>query len=248
MSNISLGIAFIAGILSFLSPCVLPLIPGYISFISGISFKELHGETKPQKSLRRAGFSSLFFVLGFSLIFIFMGASASLIGRVLSAHIKIFTKIAGILIIFLGLNLLGIFNIGWLNVKRNLNLNLNLNLNRFPTGYAGALLAGMAFAFGWTPCFGPILGGILTLAATQDTLSSGISLLVAYSFGIGIPFILTGFFIGMFTSFFRRYRKFIRAGEVFSGILLIIVGILVFSNNLISLLKFIPNFFYKFAK
>src|SRR3989338_3180534 len=242
MNNISIGIAFIGGILSFLSPCVLPLIPGYISFLSGLSLEELRGGAERSKVIRKAGLTSIFFVMGFSVVFISLGASASFIGRLLSTHAKFFTKIAGLAIVILGLHLTGILNIGRLNVERR------LRVKRFSPGILGAFLIGLAFAFGWTPCIGPILAGILTLAATQKTVLKGMLLLTVYSAGLGIPFIITGFSVGLFTQFFQRYKRLIRWGEIAAGLLLIAVGALIFTNNLTTLLRFVPDFFYKFAK
>lgn len=242
MEQISIGVAFIAGILSFLSPCVLPLIPGYISFLSGLSLIELRFGAQRTKIFKRAGLTSIFFVMGFSTVFISLGASASLVGKFLSLYSKIFAKIAGILIMILGFHLLGVLKIGWLNFEKR------LKVKQFSPGIFGAFLIGLAFAFGWTPCIGPILAGILTLAATQKTIVKGMLLLAVYSAGLGIPFIITGFSIGLFIQFFQRYRRLIRWGEIVAGLLLIIIGVLIFTNNLTALLKLVPSFFYKFAK
>lgn len=242
MDNISIGVAFIAGVLSFLSPCVLPLIPGYISFLSGLSLEELQGGLERRKIIKKACLSSIFFVIGFSVVFVSLGASASLIGQFLSAHLKILTKIAGILIVILGLHLLGILKIRWLNIDRR------LKIKKFKPGLFGAFLIGLAFAFGWTPCIGPILAGILTLAATQKTVVKGMLLLAIYSAGLGIPFIITGFSIGLFTHFFQRYKRLIHWGEIVAGLLIIAIGVLIFTNNLTALLRFVPSFFYKFVK
>lgn len=242
MSQISIGIAFIAGIFSFLSPCVLPLVPGYISFLSGLSLEELRGDAQRRKILRKAGLTSVFFVAGFSVVFVSLGASASFMGRFLAAHMKILTKVAGVLIVILGLHLVGILKIKWLNYEKR------LEIKRFSPGLFGAFLIGLAFAFGWTPCIGPILAGILALAATQETVIKGMFLLAVYSLGLGIPFIITGFGVGLFMRFFQRYKRFIRWGEIISGLLLIAIGVLIFFNNLTALLRFVPSFFYKFAK
>lgn len=242
MTDISIGLAFLAGILSFLSPCVLPLIPGYISFLSGLSLEELQQNTQQRKVLKRAGLAAIFFVAGFSVVFVSLGASASFMGKFLSAHLRIFSRIAGILIVILGVNLLGVLKISWLNVEKR------LKIKKFYPGPLGAFLIGLAFAFGWTPCIGPILAGILALAATQKTIIKGMSLLGVYSLGLGIPFILTGFGVGIFMRFFQGYKSFIRWGEIFAGLLLIAIGLLIFSDNLTALLRFVPALFYKFAK
>ncbi|OGX42938.1 MAG: cytochrome C biogenesis protein [Omnitrophica WOR_2 bacterium RIFCSPLOWO2_02_FULL_45_28] len=242
MDNLSIGVAFIAGIISFLSPCVLPLIPGYISFLSGLSLEELKSGGQRRRIIKKAGLTAFFFVIGFSAVFISLGASASFIGKFLSLHLRIFTKIAGILIVILGLHLLGALKLRWLDVERK------LKVKRHSGGFLGAFLMGLAFAFGWTPCIGPILAGILALAATQKTVVKGMLLLAVYSAGLGIPFIITGFSVGLFTQFFQRYKRLIRWGEIAAGLLLIAVGALIFTNNLTTLLRFVPDFFYKFAK
>ena len=231
MDQVSIGLAFIAGVLSFLSPCVLPLVPGYISFLSGISLDELKQGTSHKKILKKAGVTSIFFVIGFSVIFISLGASASLVGKLLVQHIDVLTKIAGVIIVVLGLHLVGILKIKWFNYEKR------FDVKRFSPGILGAFLIGLAFGFGWTPCVGPILGGILTLAATQDTLLKGMFLLAVYSLGMGIPFIIAGFAVGAFMRFFDRYKRFIRWGEVLAGGLLIVIGILIFFGKLDMLLK-----------
>lgn len=242
MENISLGLAFIAGVLSFLSPCVLPLVPGYISFLSGLSLEELQQSGQNKKMLKKAGLASVFFVIGFSLVFVSLGASASFVGKLLVSHMKILTKFAGILIVILGLHLTGVFKISLLNYEKR------FNLKRFSPGLFTAFLVGIAFAFGWTPCIGPILAGILALAATQETVGQGMVLLGAYSLGLGIPFIITGFSVGLFTRFFQRYKRLIHWGEIVAGIFLIAIGVLIFFNNLTALIRFVPSFFYNFAK
>ena len=142
----------------------------------------------------------------------------------------------------MGLHLLGALKIGWLNVEKR------FKARRHSGSLLGAFLIGLAFAFGWTPCIGPILAGILTLAATQETVAKGMLLLAVYSAGLGIPFIITGFSVGLFTQFFQRYRRFIHWGEIVAGLLLIAIGVLIFTNNLTALLRFVPSFFFNFAK
>ena len=241
MNQISLGMAFIAGILSFLSPCVLPLIPGYISFLSGVSVEVLEKDTHRREAFWKTGMASIFFVAGFSVVFIALGASASLVGKFLLSHMTIFTKVAGVCIVILGLHLVGILKISWLYAEKR------LRIKRHSPGFFGAFVIGLAFAFGWTPCIGPILAGILTLAAAQKTVLEGMFLLAVYSLGLGIPFVMTGFSVGLFMRFFKRYKRFIRSGEIVAGSLLIAIGVLVFSNNLTMLLRYIPSFFYKFT-
>lgn len=242
MEQVSLWVAFVAGIFSFLSPCILPLVPGYISFLSGVSLEELKQGNVHKKVVRKAGLTSIFFVMGFSVVFIALGASASFAGKFLIKHIAIITKVAGVLIVVLGLHLTGILNLAWLNYNRQ------VRLKNISPGFLGAFVIGLAFAFGWTPCVGPILAGILTLAATQDTLLRGVYLLASYSLGLGIPFIITGFAVGVFMRFFEKYKKFIRWGEVVAGVFLIIIGVLIFFGNLEDLSRLLPSSFWEFSK
>ena len=241
MSELGVWMAFIAGLISFLSPCVLPLVPGYISFMSGLSLEELTGGADRAGITRRAGLGSLFFVLGFSLVFTALGASASGVGRLLEAYMPVLSKLAGVVIVVFGLHMMGLFQIKWLLYEKR------FRFGGFAPGPGGALLMGMAFAFGWTPCIGPILAGILALAAKQETVGRGMLLLFAYSMGLGIPFILTGFATAAFMRFFSRYKRYIRWGEVFSGALLVMVGVLIFSNRLIKLISFFPSWLFRFA-
>ena len=240
--EVSIAIAFIAGIFSFLSPCVLPLVPGYISFLSGMSLDELGQGADRKKIIKKAGMASAFFVLGFSVVFVALGASATFIGGFLTRHIEILSKIAGVIIVILGLHMVGIFKIGILNYEKRFNVKRN------SSGYLTAFLLGFSFAFGWTPCIGPILAGILALAAVQQTVIKGMFLLFVYSMGLGIPFILTAFGTGAFMGFFKKYKRFIRRGEIAAGVLLIVIGVLIFFGNLNILTRFIPHSLYRFIK
>jgi cytochrome c-type biogenesis protein len=241
MNQISFWTAFAAGIVSFLSPCVLPLVPGYISFISGFSLEELSHEPGRRKILKKAGLGSIVFVLGFSLVFVLLGASATVVGKFLIAYASILTKIAGVLIVLFGFHTLGILPIRWLYYEKR------FEAGSISPGLAGAFLMGLAFAFGWTPCIGPILAGILALASTQETVFQGMGLLTIYSLGLGIPFIITGFGIHLFIQFFNRYKKFIRWGEIVAGILLIFIGVLIFSDRLTILINYLPKSLFNFA-
>ena len=225
-----------------MSPCVLPLIPGYISFLSGVSLEELKGDTRRKEVLMKSGVTSLFFVLGFSVVFIALGASATFIGKLFTEYIGVLTKVSGIIIVILGLYLTGILKINWFNYQKS------IKVKTLSPGALGAFVIGLAFAFGWTPCVGPILAGILAIAATQETVLRGMILLGVYSLGLGIPFILTGFFVGLFMRIFEKYKKFIRWAEIIAGVLLIVVGVLIFTNNLQALLRFVPPVFFEFAK
>ena len=238
MHSVSIGAAFLAGLASFLSPCVLPLVPGYISFMSGLSLEEI---SSGAATTRRTALAALFFVLGFSVVFTALGASASFIGQLLAAHLSLLGKVAGALIIVLGLHTTGLVPIKWLYYEKR------ADSSRVAPGLAGSFLMGLAFAFGWTPCIGPILAAILALAATQQSVAQGVALLFVYSLGLGVPFILTGLGLGAFLRFFARYKKFIRWGELGAGALLIVVGVLVLSNRLSWLMRLLPVSFYKFS-
>lgn len=225
MDNLNLVTAFLAGLISFLSPCVLPLIPGYISFISGISLPELQSAEGAAKATRRAFISSCWFVLGFSLVFIALGASATALGALLLQKLAAFRIAAGLVIILFGVHLTGIIRIPFLQYEKK------LEVRQRPLTAAGALLVGAAFGFGWTPCIGPILAGILGLAATQETVGQGMLLLAVYSFGIGLPFLATSLGVQAFFRFFGKFKRHLRVVEILSGLLLIAVGYLIATNQ-----------------
>ncbi len=241
MTGIGVVPAFLAGVASFVSPCVLPLVPGYISLISGLSLEELAKGEDRSLIWKRAGVGSIYFVMGFSLVFICLGASASFVGQLLSTHMAVLSKIAGAVIVVFGLHVTG-----WVPIKL-LYYERRFQANNAAPGAVGAFVMGLAFAFGWTPCIGPILAAILSLAATQDTVAKGVFLLAVYSLGLGIPFILTGFGVPVFLRIFARYKPFIRYGEMGAGLLLIAVGLLVFFNKLTLLIQLLPRSFYKFV-
>ncbi|MDY6854907.1 MAG: cytochrome c biogenesis protein CcdA [Thermodesulfobacteriota bacterium] len=226
--EISLVIALAFGFLTFFSPCILPLIPAYISFITGCSvneLKDLNDSTLKRQLIKSVFFETLLFVLGFSLIFIALGASATYIGNLISYNKRLVQLIGGIIVVLLGLHITGIFNIKYLDYEKRFHLNAK------PTTLFGSFVVGVAFAVGWTPCIGPILGGILTYAATQNTVYHGILLLSVYSLGLGIPFVITGLFIGAFFSLFQNVIKYSRLISIGSGSLLIVVGVFIMSDN-----------------
>ncbi|HEX4048074.1 MAG TPA: cytochrome c biogenesis protein CcdA [Elusimicrobiota bacterium] len=233
--TVGYGASFAAGLFSFLSPCVLPLVPGYVSFMSGLSLEELSREAEPGKVLRHAGWESLFFVLGFAVVFTALGATASAAGAFLTAHLPAITKIAGAIIVVFGVHMTGLVTIPVLYKH------VRADAAGFKPGYAGSFLMGLAFACGWTPCIGPILSGILALAATRETVGEGMRLLFVYSLGLGVPFIVTGFAVGGFMRFFGRYKKHLRRGEILAGALLIFIGALIFSDRLTWLIRFMPQ-------
>ena len=238
--NLNLLTAAVAGLISFLSPCVLPLIPGYISFISGISLQDLKGTDRSFEVSRRAFVSSLWFVLGFSAVFIALGASATVVGTLLLQKLQLLKQVAGVLIILLGLHLIGILRIPFLQYEKK------LEVGQRPLTALGAFLVGAAFAFGWTPCIGPILAGILALASTQETIAQGMGLLAVYSVGLGIPFLLTSLGVGAFFRFFSRFRRYLRIVEIASGFLLVAIGILIFTDRLAGLAQYL-TFLNRFA-
>jgi len=229
MQEVTLLAAFVAGVLSFISPCVLPLIPGYLSFVSGVTLDEMRGTgaaTAASASVRRrAVIMSLAFVLGFSLVFVSLGASATAIGSLLMEHLSLLGKIAGVVIILFGLHMMGVLKIGVLYSEKR------MQTSGKPAGFFGAMLVGIAFAFGWTPCIGPILAAILAVAAAQESVGEGVKLLAVYSAGLGVPFIATSLAINKFFAASARIRKHYHAIEVVSGVLLVVVGVLIFTNR-----------------
>ncbi|HQT90703.1 MAG TPA: cytochrome c biogenesis protein CcdA [Candidatus Kryptobacter bacterium] len=235
MENVSILTAFLFGIISFISPCVLPIVPGYLSFISGYSFDELVSSSRADL-FKRVTLNSILFILGFSVIFVALGASATVVGQFLVEKLDLFSKIAGVIIIIFGLHMTGIFKIKFLNYEKKFHSDKKI-------GPLGSFVAGLAFAFGWTPCIGPVLAAILTIAAQQSTVGKGIILLSVYSLGLGIPFLVTSLSINAFLAFFRRFSKYIRWVEVTGGVLLIIVGILIMTNNLTVLSGYFAKWF-----
>ena len=223
-------IAFGAGLISFLSPCVLPLIPGYVSFISGQSLQDIL-KSKEVKFLPLA-----LFCLGFSTVFIILGASASFLGQALLQNSEILRIIAGIVIIVFSLQLIGLINIGYLNLEKRFEAKSSQNI-LFP------YVIGLAFGFGWTPCIGPILGSILALAATEESVNKGILLLFFYSLGLAIPFILSGYLIQRFLIFSKNFKKNINLVSKIGGVILLITGILILTNQLQVLGYYILNIF-----
>jgi cytochrome c-type biogenesis protein len=226
--EINITSAFLAGVISFLSPCVLPLIPAYLSYLTGIGIEQMKqaGEKPPLKLTLPPAIS---FVLGFSTIFILLGATASVVGKWLIAYMGIWQKIAGVFLVILGLHLTGILRLKFLMMEERIQVKINkLNL-------LNSYLVGMAFGFGWTPCVGPLLAGILALAATQQTIGQGILLLAAYSLGIGIPFLAAAALMGPFIQWLNRFKKYLQWVEIGAGVLLLILGVLMFFGGLTRL-------------
>ena len=225
MDSLGLGFtaAFAAGLLSFLSPCVLPLVPSYLSFVTGLGMEELESG---DAALRRTTLiHSLLFVAGFSSIFLALGASASFLGQILREYQVWIARIGGGIVVLFGLHLLGLTPFRWLQRERR------MHLERKPVGYVGSFLVGVTFGAGWTPCIGPILGGILTFAATRQTLGEGVQLLAFYSAGLAVPFLLSAVAFTWFLATFKRLRRHIVWVERASGALLVLVGLLLLSGQ-----------------
>ena len=225
-----LVIALGAGLISFLSPCVLPLIPGYISYISGSSLNELI----EKKNINLIPI--ILFTVGFSIVFIIFGAASTFLGQILLQNSFELRIIAGLVIIIFSLHIVGIINIKFLNYEKRIDTNISSN-------FFSPILIGMAFAFGWTPCIGPILGSILVLAATEESLSKGILLLSFYSIGLAIPFILSGYLIQKFLIFSKNFKKNIKLVSKIGGIILLITGILIITNQLQALGYYLLDIF-----
>ena len=226
----SLGVvvAFSAGLFSFLSPCVLPLFPSYLSFITGMSVGDLTGEL-PVGARRRIVVHALSFIVGFSVVFVSLGTSFSVAGQLLFQYRDAIRVVGGVLIVVFGLYIAGILRIGVFGRTAS------LQIRQKPAGYVGSFVVGVTFAIGWTPCVGPILGAILSLAGTAETVGRGVGLLVAYSMGLGLPFLISALALGTFLRFFRRYRPFIPVVERGAGALLVVVGVLVLTNYYVVL-------------
>jgi cytochrome c-type biogenesis protein len=229
MRNVSMLVAFSAGIFSFLSPCVLPLFPSYLSFITGMSVEELQGAGARGTERWRVISHSLAFIAGFSIVFVAMGASFSVLGQALIERRDLIRQVGGVLIILFGLYIAGLLPLGWLGRYKQIQLRSK------PAGLVGSWLVGVTFAIGWTPCVGPILGSILSLAGTAETVGTGIALLGAYSAGLAVPFFLSSLALGAFLVAFRRFRPWIPVVERAAGILLVAVGLLVLTNYFIVL-------------
>ena len=223
-------VAFGAGLISFLSPCVLPLIPGYISYISGNSLNELI----EKKNINLIPI--ILFTVGFSIVFIIFGAASTFLGQVLLQNSYELRIAAGLIIILLSLHIIGLINIRFLNFEKRFDAKTNTN-------FYSPILIGMAFAFGWTPCIGPILGSILVLAATEENINKGILLLASYSLGLALPFILSGYLIQRFLIFSKNFKKNINVVSKTGGIILLITGVLIITNQLQALGFYLLNIF-----
>lgn len=226
--SLGVAVAFSAGLFSFLSPCVLPLFPSYVSFITGMSVADLTADLSAA-ARRRVLLHSVAFVLGFSIVFVALGASFSAAGQFLLDYRNTIQRVGGVLIVIFGLYIAGVLKLAFFGRTAQ------WQIREKPAGYLGSLAVGITFAIGWTPCVGPILGAILSLAGTAETVQRGIGLLAAYSAGLGVPFLLSAVALGAFLRFFRRYRPLIPVVERAAGVLLVVVGVLVFTNYYVLL-------------
>ncbi len=233
-ASIGIVVAFLAGLLSFLSPCVLPLIPSYVSFITGLGMEELEGGGEDVKRVTLV--HSLLFVAGFTIIFMIMGASATYVGQLLRSYQDLIARVGGVIIILFGVYLLGLIPIAALSRERR------FQFQRKPVGYVGTMAVGAAFGAGWVPCIGPILGAILTLAATRANLAEGVGLLGVYSAGLAIPFVASAVALTAFMGWFQKFRGYLRYVEWVAGILLIFVGLLLLTGKFTLLAGWLTRF------
>lgn len=234
--QISLLAAFSAGLLSFVSPCVLPLVPSYISYITGLSVEQLTDVSERAKFKKAIVLNSLLFIAGFSAVFIAFGASASLLGQVLVTYQDTIRRIGGVLIVIFGLYLLGVLNLNFLKMEHRYQFR-----NR-PAGYLGSFFIGVAFAAGWTPCVGPVLGSILLYAGTTDSLIDGVVLLTSYSLGLGLPLFLTALGVDRFLAYFKEVRAYLWGVSTVSGVLLVVVGVMIYANSLTMVTSFLERY------
>jgi cytochrome c-type biogenesis protein len=234
--QISLIAAFSAGLLSFVSPCVLPLVPSYISYITGLSVEQLTDASERVKFKKAIVLNSLLFIAGFSSVFIAFGASASLLGQVLITYQDHIRRFGGALIVVFGLYLLGILNLNFLKMEHRFQFRSR------PAGYLGSFLIGVAFAAGWTPCVGPVLGSILLYASTTDSLMSGVVLLTSYSLGLGLPLFLTALGVDRFLAYFKQARAYLWGVSTVSGVLLVVVGVMIYTNSLTMVTSFLERY------
>ena len=224
--DVTLGGTFLAGLISFVSPCVLPIVPPYLAYLAGLSFEEFQNDARGSAATRRLVFTAIAFVLGFTTVFIALGTTASLIGQSIARYFDILSIIAGAIIIVMGLHFLGVFRIALLYREAR------LQVARQPAGLLGAYVMGLAFAFGWTPCVGPVLAAILFVAGAENTAARGAVLLGTYSLGIGLPFLLAAAFATRFLAWTARFKRHLHKVEMAMGAILVITGILFMTGQM----------------
>lgn len=240
--DVTHGGALLAGVLSFVSPCVLPLVPPYLCYIGGVSLDQLTGDAPESVARHRIALSAVAFVLGFSTVFVILGATASALGRLVASHLDKLAIIAGIVIITMGLHFLGVFKISLMHQQAR------VEVRNHPSGPLGAYVIGLAFAIGWTPCIGPVLAAILAVAGSEQTLTRGAALLAVYSLGLGIPFIVAGFFAGAFMHFMQQFRSHIGTVEKVMGAFLVVTGILFITGHMTTFSFWLLNTFPALAE
>ena len=228
--------AFLAGFLSFVSPCVLPLVPSYLMYITGLSLDKLTDSAERRRERTTIVVNSVLFIAGFSLVFIAFGASASLIGEMLTDHQQLIRTVGGVFIILFGLYVMGIVKLRFLMTEKRIHLRTR------PAGYAGSLLIGATFAAGWTPCVGPVLGTMLMYASTTDTLADGVTLLTFYSLGLGMPFFAAAMGVDRFLAHSRQVRAYMGVASTVSGVFLIVFGLMIYSDSLALLTAFFERY------
>ena len=236
MTEISYFYVVLAGLLSFLSPCVLPIVPGYLCFLAGTSLDKIASGEDASKE-RNVFYFALSFVFGFSTVFILLGASATLLSGIVYEYLDILRVVGGIIIIIFGIHFMQIIQLPFLN------RDTRYQIESYRPGIVGSYVIGLSFAFGWTPCIGPILGSVLSIAASSETVTYGIVLLMLYSAGLGIPFLLAAYAINGFMKFLSKIRNYIRVIEIFTGVLLVIFGILILTNRIQELAFFFIKYF-----
>ncbi|MCX7793273.1 MAG: cytochrome c biogenesis protein CcdA [Thermodesulfovibrionales bacterium] len=235
MKDVSLPLAFLAGVVSFLSPCVLPLIPSYISYITGLSFKDLTESPERARIRKVTLVNSLAFVAGFTVVFVLLGASSTTIGRLFFQYRDVLSVAGGILIIIFGLFVAGILNLNFLMRERR------FELKDRPAGLFGSFFIGMTFGAGWTPCIGPVLGSILIYASTKDSVLYGMGLLGVYSIGLGLPFVISALAINIFLSYIKKIQRYMRYVMLLSGLILIAFGIMLITGSLGLISQYMPD-------
>jgi cytochrome c-type biogenesis protein len=236
MTEVNVFVAFAAGVFSFLSPCVLPLIPSYLSFVSGVSLDEMRGAQAAARVRARVVLNSIAFIFGFSLVFVSLGASASFLGGLFLGYRDAIRLAGGLFVLLVGLYLIGVFKIAALERY------LQFNLKDKPAGYLGSVLVGITFAVAWTPCVGPVLGAVLALAGASGEIGRGIFLLSSYAAGLAMPFFLSALAVNSFLQFSQRFRRYIHAVHVIGGVLLIIAGVLLITDYMTFLNAYVLRF------
>ncbi len=233
--SVSFFVAFAGGFLSFVSPCVLPLLPSYVTFITGLSLDQLTNSDDPARVKRIVLINSLLFIAGFSTIFVALGATATYVGQFLLTYQTVVSKVAGAVIVLFGLYVMGVIKADWLMSDKR------MHMEGKPKGYLGSYLVGMAFAAGWTPCVGPILGSILLLASTGDGIGQGMFLLGAYSLGLGLPFFVTALAMNTFLAKFKAFSRYMRVVTIVSGVFLVIIGLMIFFDVFTIMAAFLTS-------